>query len=479
MSDMQETDADAPTRSDPVVRGLSQAIGGPMGAHAARRPRFRRAAWIVLALTLLTLTAHWVQKSPCRDGAWRDLNQYKHFCYTDVLALYYAEGLSDGAVPYAGHAVEYPVLTGAFMGAIGLPVHAYGQAHPGFNQGQAFYDLNAVLLAAFAVATVAFILAMRRRRPWDAALFALSPALLVTATVNWDLLAVVLAAAGLFAWSRRRPVLAGVLLGLGTAAKLWPGFLLIVILLLAVRTANRRAVLGALSAGAAAVVVWLAVNLPVALAYPTSWLRFFELNRTRAIDWGTFWYVGEHLPGGVGTGPFHWLGRHVDPTLNWLTYLLFALSCVGIAALALLAPRRPRLGQLAFLVVAAFLLFSKVWSQQYVLWLLLPLVLARPRWGAYLIWQAAEVLYFVSFYGELMGASGRQVFPEGVFVLAATLRWAAVVMLCVLVVREILRPELDVVRRDYADDPDGGLLDGLDSPPLGVRGPGRGLVVPA
>ena len=90
-----------------------------------------------------------------------------------------------------------------------------------------------------------------------------------------------------------------------------------------------------------------------------------------------------------------------------------------MAVLALRAPRRPRLAQLAFLVVAAFLIFSKVWSQQFVLWLLPLVVLARPRWGAFLAWQLAEVCYFAAFYGELLGAAtSRPVFPEGVFVLA-------------------------------------------------------------
>ncbi len=37
--------------------------------------------------------------------------------------------------------------------------------------------------------------------------------------------------------------------------------------------------------------------------------------------------------------------------------------------------------------------------------------------------------------------------------------------LCVLVVREILHPEQDAVRRNYADDPDGGLLDGTPDAP--------------
>jgi uncharacterized membrane protein len=473
-ADIDESEeVDHPSRSDGFVRGLAQVIGGPLGEHAARGGgRFWTAARIVLALTCLTLALHWVQKSPCQDGAWHDNVQYTRFCYTDVLALYYAEGLNEGAVPYRDHAVEYPVVTGYFMGALGLPVHSLGQDHPDLNQGQWFYNLNALVLGALAVATVAMILALRRRRPWDAAMFALSPALLLTATVNWDLLAVGLTAFGLYAWAKRRPVPAGILLGLAAAAKLWPLFILGPILLLALRAARLRAAL--VTTGTAAVTI-VVVNLPVAVPYWDNWKRFFDLNTTRGIDWGTLWYIGRYFDGRFNSGgpgdqgPFQWLSGHVDPTLNYLTYALFAVACLGIAALALLAPRRPRLAQLAFLVVAAFLIFSKVWSQQFVLWLLPLAVLARPRWGAFLVWQFAEVLYFVAFYGELLGASGKQVFPEGVFVLAALLRLVTVAILCGLVVRDVLRPERDAVRRTYLDDPDGGVLDGAPDAPWLLR----------
>ncbi|MGC5018859.1 glycosyltransferase family 87 protein [Micromonospora sp. DT47] len=472
--------SDHPSRSDGFVRGVSEVIGGPLGDHAValdrpagRERRFWTAARIVLALACLTLALHWVQKSPCQDGAWQNNVQYTRLCYSDVLALYYAEGLNEGKVPYRDHPVEYPVLTGYMMGAIGLPVHALGADDPQLNQGQWFYNLNALTLGALAVATVAVILALRRRRPWDAALFALAPALFLTATVNWDFLAIGLAAFGLAAWAKRRPAVAGVLLGLAGAAKMWPLFLLGPILVLALRANRMRAALTAL---ATALVALVAVNLPAAVPYWDNWNRFFELNTTRPIDWGTLWYIGRYLDGKVNTGgpgeqgPFQWLNANI-PTLNYLSYALFGLACLGVAALALRAPRRPRLAQLAFLVVAAFLIFSKVWSQQFVLWLLPLAVLARPRWGALLAWQLAEVCYFVAFYGELLGAAtNRPVFPEGVFVLAATLRLGTVVLLCVLVVRDILHPERDAVRRTYADDPDGGVLDGApDAPWLADR----------
>ncbi len=506
---------DHPSRSDGFVRGASELIGGPLGDHAValqrpadREGRFWTAARIVLALVCLTLALHWLQKSPCQDGAWQNNVQYTRMCYTDVLALYYAEGLNEGKVPYADHPVEYPVLTGYFMGALGLPVHALGVRNPGINQGQWFYNLNALVLGALAVATVAVILSLRRRRPWDAAMFALAPALLLTATVNWDLLAIGLAAFGLLAWARtgsgrtvrlRLPerwlpqrwrerasrlsfgrvntgmllaALAGVLIGLGGAAKLWPLFILGPILVLALRAGRIWTAL--LSTITAAVTV-VAVNLPVAIPYRDNWGRFFELNTTRPIDWGTLWYIGRYLDGKISPsqpgdlGPFEWLSAHI-PTLNWVSYLLFGMACVGVAALALLAPRRPRLGQLAFLVVAAFLIFSKVWSQQFVLWLLPLAVLARPRWGAFLAWQVAEVCYFTAFYGELLGsATGKPVFPEGVFVLAASLRLVTVAVLCGFVIRDIVRPERDAVRATYADDPDGGVLDGADDAPWHER----------
>jgi uncharacterized membrane protein len=463
----EELYSDEPARTDAFVRGLAEAIGGPLGEHAVRPARTPGRFWtvtrIVLALTCLVLSLHWVQKAPCRDGAWANLNQYKYFCYTDVLALYYAEHLSEGKIPYVDHPVEYPVLTGALLGVIGLPVHAYGKDDPEINQGQIFYDLNAFVLAALGLVTVATILAVRRRRPWDAVMFGTAPALFLSATVNWDLLAVGLAALAMLSWAKRRPALAGTLIGLGVAAKLYPILILGPLLLLAFRTARWRAALCALGS---AVVAWLVVNGPVAAYWPDNWAKFFQFNTERGIDWGTLWYIGEHFPLGNGRYGIGWFTDLNDAqghsTLNALYLTLFLLGCVAIAGLTVLAPRRPRLGQLTFLVVAAFLLFGKVWSQQYVLWLLPLVVLARPRWSSFLTWQVAEVLYFAAFYGELMGASGKTVFPEWVFIAASVGRWLSVALLVGLVVRDILRPERDAVRLGCGDDPDGGDFDGAE-----------------
>ncbi|MEP6696663.1 MAG: glycosyltransferase 87 family protein [Pseudonocardiales bacterium] len=444
------------TAADPIVLGISAAIGGPPGAHAsARGHRFWTPVRVVLALALVVLAAAWVQKAPCRDAAWAHEYQYTHACYTDVYALYFAEGLDKGQVPYVDHQVEYPVLTGALMEAVALLARPLDDVHP----ARTFFDLTAILLAACALVSVWALALLHRHRPWDAALMALAPAMVVTAYVNWDLFAVALATTGLLAWSRRRLVLAGVLLGLAIAAKFYPLLFFGPMFLLCLRAGRLRAFA---ATAVVAALTWIAVNEPVRLiAQKGAWGRFFELSKTREVDWGTFWYGLRAVMGGRSLDSNLAAGQ-APALLNTAVAATLVLGCAGIALLALAAPRRPRLGQLLFLVVAVFLLTGKVWSQQYLLWLIPLAVLARPRWGAFLAWQACELTYFLAFYYELVGAArGAPAIPEWLFILVSTGRAAGLLVLCVFVVGDVLWPAGDPIREDgVADDPAGGILDG-------------------
>ena len=168
-------------------------------------------------------------------------------------------------------------------------------------------------------------------------------------------------------------------------------------------------------------------------------------------------------------------------TLNLASLLLFAVACGLIAVLTLGAARRPRVSQVFFLVLAAFLLVNKVWSPQYVIWLVPLVVLARPRLWSYLLWQVAEVGYFFAIWAYLITAAAPQSpggIGAGLYFTAVLARFGAVALLCGLVVADILRPERDVVRAAGEDDPAGGVLDGAPDS-FALRGWAAPVTAPA
>ncbi|MBV9207292.1 MAG: DUF2029 domain-containing protein, partial [Actinobacteria bacterium] len=401
---------------------------------------------VLVAASVLGMVLAFAEKVPCRSGAWNFYaKQFQDACYTDIYPLYYDEGLSAGQAPYAahhpGHPVEYPVLIGAAMQAAAWLVRNAGPV----IGGREFFDVTVVLLSVCAVAGV--LATARAAGPgWrgQALMVALSPALILSAFINWDLIALALTALGIAAWAARRGVWAGVFLGLGVAAKFYPLVVFGPLLLLCLRAGRLREFGKTLAAAAAA---WLAVNLPVMIAAPSGWAYFFAFSKNRLADWGSVWYMFEHFSVPV-------LGNAQVSALNTMSAAFFAAACAAIAVLALAAPRRPRLPQLCFLVLAAFLITNKVWSPQYVIWLVPLAVLARPRLWPYLLWQAAEVVYFLGIWGYLLfvyaslgnSFAGFHGISTGWYFAALLFRLLAVALLAGYVVRDILHPERDVVR---------------------------------
>ena len=266
-----------------------------------------------------------------------------------------------------------------------------------------------------------------------------------------------LAMLGLAAWAARRGVLAGVLLGLAVATKFYPLLFFGPLLLLCLRAGRMRAFW--VTTGSA-VAAWLVVNLPVIIAAPHGWARFYQLSSDRGADWGSIWYFfeTERVPvvGAAGLGQ-----------LNLMSALVFAVGSAAIAILALAAGRRPRVPQLFFLILAVFLMSNKVWSPQYVIWLVPLVVLARPRLWSYALWQLTEVGYFFAIWAYLVSIAVSGVSFEaaggigtGLYFAAVIARFGAVLLLCGLVVRDIVRPGADLVRATGEDDPAGGVLSG-------------------
>ncbi|RNL60726.1 DUF2029 domain-containing protein [Nocardioides marmoriginsengisoli] len=461
-----------PSREDGVVEALSEVIGGPVGDHA------RPGSWwtpvrVLLAVFTVVFSLSLVQKYPCGKTDWSNENvRYGKMCYSDVPYLYTGRGFAEKRWPYGESddrydAMEYPVVISYFAWAAaqvtGLMPSGPSQevradsttdalwGLPGMvKEVNTYFLVTAVLLFVFGLGSVYFLAGASPGRPWDAMGLALSPVLLVSALVNWDLLAVFFTAAALWAWARHKPGLAGVMVGIGFATKLYPVFLLGAFLIDAIR--RRRPDRIAIAAGAAGA-AWFLVNLPALLGNSTAWKLFWSFNSDRGADLGSLWLVLDQR--GVQVGPH---------TINLVSGVLFLLACGAIFLLGLAAKSRPQVAQIAFLVVAAFLIVNKVYSPQYVLWLLPLAALARPRWRDLLIWQACELVYFGAVWlylgGWLAPASGT---TSTAYHVAIVVRVLGELYLVALIVRDIWQAEPDLADLDeLADEAELGDLDRVE-----------------
>ena len=495
-----DDDRDLPSRSDTLGAAFSGAIGGPVGKHALiGRARFTTPLRVMLIVALLFLALGYTTKAAClqstgtgtadqRVAVWENQRAYYELCYSDTVPLYTAELLSQGKFPYksfwieknaadapqkqydgspAVRYMEYPVLTGLYQYSSMALAKTYTAlsklvAVPVIAEVVMFFNIAAFGLALAWMATVWATMRLAGRRPWDAALVAGSPLLIFQIFTNFDALATACAAGAMLAWARRRPALAGVLIGLGVALKLYPLLLLVPLVILALRTGRLREV--GRTAGFAAL-AWLLVNLPILVLFPRGWSEFFRLNTRRGDDMDSLYNVVRSFTGWAGFDPN--LGFWQPPSvLNAVSGVLFVGCLCAIAYVGLTAEQRPRLAQLAFLVVAAFLLTNKVWSPQYSLWLVPLAVLAIPQRRILLAWMTIDALVWVPRMLYLFGEQ-KMGLPEQWFTTTVLLRDIAVITLCTLVIRQIYRPELDVVRRGgRVDDPSGGVFDNApDAPP--------------
>jgi 4-amino-4-deoxy-L-arabinose transferase-like glycosyltransferase len=366
-------------------------------------------AVVPYAATVFSFAVGLVQKWPCHSAGWpydRALI-FGKACYSDLPVLFADRGFDTGTFPYATQrSFEYPVMLG-YLADVTARVS---------SSGAAFFLVNLFVLLVCSLVTVWATIRLTGR--WQAGLIVgLSPVLMLTGTINWDMVPVMFVSLAMLAWARERPALAGLAIGLGAATKLYPALLLFPLLLL---TFTSRRWLPLLRAVGVAALSWAVVNLPVMALYPAGWAVFWRLNAERPADFGSIFYALDLL------------GRPV-PSLNSVAIVLFGLCLVAIA---FVKPRR--LEVLTLLTIAAFLMTNKVYSPQYVLWLLPLAVVAGAPLFALLVWQAAEVAYWWAVWQYLDGGM-----PGPSYATVSLVRVGAELMLCLAVLanRQLLPGE--------------------------------------
>lgn len=364
-------------------------------------------------------------------------------CYTDFQALWGGRSLFEHLLPYVNGgtaadgsllpgSLEYPVLSGLLTWLVALPASTDRQ----------FYTIFAVVLGLCALGITAVLV---RLAGWRALWWSLAPGVFLYATYNVEMFVVLFATTAL--WATYRAVrsgqrrltwltLAGVLLGLGGCAKLYPLLFVAPIGLAALlpngsrphgrllRTLHWRRFFAVVGAAVAVVGIF---NLPFILINFDGWIAGIRFQWSRDIDGSTntIWYWG--------------LRPYIDDERVQIALrgIVTVATLVGILIPlvwgSVLWWRRGEFPwlQTSAAMLMAYLLLNKVHSPQYVLWIIPFFILLRLKWPWVVAYYIADIFTGVGFFARAAAGTASieaSVWPQ-IFILGV---WGRAVLLLAL-----------------------------------------------
>jgi hypothetical protein len=336
-------------------------------SESSSRPAEAGGAGPAIALGLVLLTISW---GLLHVGFW-----HRNPIIDTPVYQGYGEKVVDGKVPYRDFPVEYPPAA--------LPVFVLPALADDDDYGSAFE----LLMWVCAVATIVLLAATLsaagagRGRLYAATAFAGIVPLLLGSVIltRFDLWPAALAAGALAALVSGRDRLGLGVLGLATAAKLYPAVLLPIALVWVARRRGPRET--ALGLGVFAAVI-VAIVLPFAILSPggvvdsltTQLGRPLQIESLGAAILLAAHQLGLYDPTVVSTHGSQNLSGSLPGALAAVETALLLVALVGVWLLfARGRPDRERLLVASAAAVVAFIAFGKVLSPQFLIWLL-PLV---------------------------------------------------------------------------------------------------------
>lgn len=355
----------------------------------------------------------WLFKAHCLfGGGWSASEQYVTGCYSDFVPFWGGRGVAAGEIPYLQASIEYPVLTGLMIWIEGGVTRVLF----GSGAGELPFLTVATLANAGLLAAIVTMMARMEVARDRLMLLILGPPIILYLGHNWDVLAVALTVLAIHLHRGGRAFAAGAAVGLGAAAKLFPLLLLPLLLFDWFDRRDFRRL--ALTAGGA-ILAWLVVNLPVALAAPERWAEFYVFSRERAGTFAATWSLIDHM--GIGTT--------VEERNGYGSFLFMA----GAAGITLANWRRftGRMWMLITPVVALFLLTNKVYSPQFDLWLVpLLLLTSRRLWPLAALYVATTLVYWMEFW---FFAGQDNVTPSVGYGMLVAAAWLRMIVLSVII----------------------------------------------
>jgi uncharacterized membrane protein len=325
-----------------------------------------------------------------------------------TIYLNYAHDTVSGRMPYRDFSIEYPpgFLLPALAPEATKPHGTDAYVHS-FDRWMAGAGVVMLLCAAVALSAL-----RARRREFAAALglMAVSPLLLGSVMLtHYDLWVTALAIGGLSALLVGRDRTGGVLLGAAIATKVWPAVLVPLGLIWIWRRRDRAAAvrwLVLLGAVCAAFFVPFAALAPGGLGHSFG----LQIDRPLQIEsLGSAVLLAAHNVGGLGASVSTLYGSqnlvaHGANAVSIACVLLQLLGLCGVwVAFARGPARADRLAAAAAASVTVFIVFGKVFSPQYLIWLIPFVPLVRSRLASLLLAVAllATQFYFPAHYPSL------------------------------------------------------------------------------
>ena len=336
--------------------------------------------------------------------------------YSDIVPFYNL-AIQPG-IFYINKPVEYPVITGLFIQFAGI----VGKTPLGY------YLVSSLLILVSALGSTYLLYRMAPDKSTIYRYWVLAPSMLIFAVYNWDLFAILFVTlAAFFLVAKHKNYLVSALLSLGLSIKLYPAMYLLPLIGKTKTLSSRVKIVWIFG------LMFVVVNLPFAIINFQGWYYFFSFNNQRLPNPDSIW------------GVFHYYLPQLNViTINILSLLIFAFTYFAV----LWRYRNKSILKLFFASTLIFLLCNKVFSPQYMLWIL-PFFVLTPvnNKGLFYSLEICNLAVLFTILPIVLGSSHNEslLFSSQIFVI---LRHGLLIYLLFCVLRSMREEKLAPVLED-------------------------------
>ena len=252
-------------------------------------------------------------------------------------------------LPYIDKDVEYPVITGLFIHLTGLG-----------KTKENYFLLSSFFLVLFGLLTLITLYKLVLEKGIDKKrliiFFAAAPSILFFMVYNWDLIAIFFTVLSLYFFRQKKDVSAAIFLSLGFNAKLFP------ILLLPIMLLKRDSIIKWVKIIFSFFITSIIVNIYFIIKNFDGWLFFYTFNSLREPNPDSMWGI-----------IYRFSGIEIK-LIGLISLVLFLILYLFI----IFYYRKKNIYYLGAASILLFLIFNKVFSPQYILWLL-PFFILIPK----------------------------------------------------------------------------------------------------